>query len=434
MAFDRATVSPLQGEFGVWELTAPPAIQTPVLDGPIDAEVAIVGAGFTGLSTALHLAETGVRAVVVEAVAPGFGASGRNAGWMQPDWWHKSPASVVAEMGRERTERVTRWLATGPARLQAWTERYRLSTGLDRRGLLHAIDRASGIAKLETLARAWQALGRDVEMVDEREVKRQVATSQHCAGVVFQDGAVVNPLALSRELARACLGHGVQIFSGTRVSRIDRRDDAWHLESLRGRVRARRLVVATDAYTEGLLPAVSRSMAIWRLAVVGSAPYPALDQLLRIGRPFAEHGSASLFSLRPDGAGRLVTSTFVPLRGSLSAADMAAPVTRRFRSVFPDLPVPDWRHVHYGNVGLSRDLLPRICAIGDDAWTAFGYSGNGVNASLLIGGELARHAAGVAVHDAVLPVSAPKPFPLRHLAGFGVQRVVGPLVRAFASR
>jgi glycine/D-amino acid oxidase-like deaminating enzyme len=435
MAPESAPDSTPSGEFGVWELTAPRALETPVLEGPIDADIAIVGAGFTGLSTALHLAERGERPIIVEAAVPGFGASGRNAGWMQPDWWLKNPSSVVAEFGRERAERLTRWLATGPTRLQTWTDKYNLSIGLDPRGLLLGIESAASLQKTEPIARAWQALGINLQFVDGSEVSRQVAASRYRAGVVFADGAVLNPLALSRELARACLQQGVRIFSRSRVLKICRRERAWHLESASGYVRARRLVLATDVSTAGLWPAVSRAMATWRLAVIGSTPYPALDELLRVGRPFGEHASATLFSLRADSAGRLVTSTFLPLSGGsrLTAVQMALPVTRRFRRVFPDLPAPDWQYVHFGDVGLSRDLLPRICAIGDDAWTAYGYSGNGVNASLLAGGELASHAAGNS-DEAVFPLTNPRTFSLRHLARFGVQCVHGPLVRALAGR
>jgi glycine/D-amino acid oxidase-like deaminating enzyme len=319
--------------------------------------------------------------------------------------------------------------------LQTWTDRYNLSIGLDRRGLLLGIESATSLKKTEPAARAWQSLGINLQLVDGSEVSRQVAASRYRAGVVFDDGAVLNPLALSRELARACLQQGVRIYSRSRVLKIRRCERAWHLESASGSVRARRLVLATDVSTADLWPRVSRAMATWRLAVIASTPYPALGELLRIGRPFGEHASATLFSLRADSAGRLITSTFLPLGGGsrLSAARMAVPVTRRFRRVFPDFPVPDWQYVHFGDVGLSRDLLPRICAIGDDAWTAYGYSGNGVNASLLVGGELARHAAGNA-DEAVFPLTEPREFPLRVLARFGVQCVHGPLVRAFAGQ
>ncbi|HET9475483.1 MAG TPA: FAD-dependent oxidoreductase, partial [Steroidobacteraceae bacterium] len=76
-------------EFGIWGASAPAAPDLPHLEGPLDCETAIVGAGYTGLSTALHLAERGESCAVIEAREPGWGASGRNTGWLEPHWWLK---------------------------------------------------------------------------------------------------------------------------------------------------------------------------------------------------------------------------------------------------------------------------------------------------------------------------------------------------------
>jgi len=91
----------------LWAATAPPPPVLPVLRGPVEADVAIVGAGFTGLSTALHLAEAapGLTTIVLEAEEPGFGASGRNNGQVIPTLTRPDPDDLVARLGPERGER-----------------------------------------------------------------------------------------------------------------------------------------------------------------------------------------------------------------------------------------------------------------------------------------------------------------------------------------
>ena len=135
-------------EFGVWETTAPPAATWPTLQGPLAADIAIIGAGYTGLATALHLAESGHRPVVLEAREPGWGASGRNTGWLEPNWWLKRPSDIDAMFGRERGAALTRWVASGPQLLQSWIERHGLDVPIDDRGLLMATDQPAKAASL----------------------------------------------------------------------------------------------------------------------------------------------------------------------------------------------------------------------------------------------------------------------------------------------
>jgi sarcosine oxidase len=281
-----------------------------------------------------------------------------------------------------------------------------------------------------------------MDYVDARELHKHVATDRYCGGVLVRDGATVNPLALSRELARVCLELGVQLFAHSPVVEIRRIDQRWQVRTPSGQVSARRLVVATDAYTKALWPALTRSLVNWRLAVVASEPYPALRELLPTNRPFGDLAMDNMFTLRgaaggasvSDAADHLVTSTFAPVRRGMFPAQVAEPFMRKFRRVFPHHPPPIWRYLHYGEVGLSRNMMPRLCSIGEQAWTAYGYSGNGVNSSLLMGGELARLAAGSAAHECVFPLTQLEPLSLRNTIGWGLNYAHAPLARSLVSR
>jgi glycine/D-amino acid oxidase-like deaminating enzyme len=410
----------------------------------LSAEVAVVGAGFTGLSTALHLAYEGIPTVLLEAGVPGAGASGRNAGWMQPDWWMKEPKQVIAAFGAELAERLTHWVAGGPRLLESWIERFAMSIEFRRSGFVLATNQARKAQALAAIAPAWSRLGLALEYLDAAEVRKHVATDRYCGGILLRDGATVNPLALSRELARVCVEQGVQLFANTPVIAIRRAGARWQLITPSGEASARRLVLATDAYTRALYPALTRALVHWRLAIVASEPYPALRDLLLTGRPFADLAMGNMFTLRGSaGAGsgtpgfqadHLVTSTFAPVRRGLTPAQVAEPFMRKFRRVFSAFPPPNWRYLHYGEVGVSRSMLLRLCSIGEQAWTAYGYSGHGVNNSLLMGGELARLAAGAAARESIFPVTQLEPLPLRRAVEVVLKYVHAPMARAVVSR
>ena len=103
---------------GLWELTAPPAPETPSLSGHIKADVAVVGGGFTGLSTALHLVEAGAKVALLEAVEVGFGASGRNFGLVNAGMWVR-PEDLPQALGAQHGERLLNLLDELNARLAA---------------------------------------------------------------------------------------------------------------------------------------------------------------------------------------------------------------------------------------------------------------------------------------------------------------------------
>jgi glycine/D-amino acid oxidase-like deaminating enzyme len=146
-----------------------------------------------------------------------------------------------------------------------------------------------------------------------------------------------------------------------------RAGSAWEARTPATRVRARRLVLATDAYTGALWPALRSAFATWHVALVASAPYPQLSPLLPRGIPVADMGLANTITLREATGQRIATTTFAPLRRGLGAARIAALFERKFRCVFPAAPLPRWEHVHFGEIGISHDMLPHLCRIGPDA-------------------------------------------------------------------
>jgi glycine/D-amino acid oxidase-like deaminating enzyme len=288
-------------------------------------------------------------------------------------------------------------------------------------------------AELAREAAEWQALGVAHDYVEASALERFVPSRSYLGGLLLHNGLTLNPLALCRELARAAVALGAQIFAGSAVASIARSGDRWRLRTSRGELTARRLVLATDAYTRALWPQLERTFATWHAAVVASEPYAAIDEVLPAGHAFADLGMSNIFTLRRAG-NRLVTATLAPLRRALPAAEVAAPFARKFARMFPQLPAPRWAYRHYGEIGISKDMMVRLCTIGPDAWTAYGYSGTGINMALLLGEQLADLAATGAQRAPAFPLTQLEPLPLRSAVSFGLRYVHAPLVRHVVSR
>lgn len=430
----RAPTAPGAGEFGVWEIDAPTAPVLPALAADAECDTLVVGAGYTGLSAALHLRERGIDCLVIEAREPGWGASGRNTGWLEPNWWMATPAQIAARHGAGRGAELSRLVAAGPRLLEAWCARFGLEIGLRGGGLALVSTARAQIERWQGEAAHWQALGVANRALSAAEVCELIATERYSGGFLLADGATLNPLALARELARACLQQGVRLHARSPATHIERRDNAWQARTPAATVRARRLVLATDAYTGALWPALRRAFATWHVALVASMPYPGLPALLPRGIPVADMGLANIFTLREAAGQRIATTTFAPLRRGLGAERIAAPFERKFRRVFPEAPLPRWEHVHFGEIGISHDMLPHLCRIGPEAWTAYGYSGTGINLALLLGGEIARAIAADPQDPVRFPVEELRPLPAYRLTGAALRWLHAPLSRHLVSR
>lgn len=419
-------------EFGIWETTATTSPNLTVLADDIETDTLIIGAGFTGLSTALHLAESGAKPVLIEALSPGWGASGRNTGWLEPNWWMQSPRSVERYFGKERADELTPWVASGPRILQQWRNRYQLGFEFDQRGLLMATDNPRKAAALENEARDWQAAGVENAYLDASAISTHVSSDRYLGAILLKDGAVLNPLSLCRELSTVCLKLKVPIYHHTPAQSISRQNNYWVTHTPRARITSRQLVLATDAYTANLWPSLRKAYCQWNAAVIASRPYPAIKKLLTTDIPFADLNIASMFTIRKTADDRLVTSALAPWRTGAPPNEAVKPFMRKFRKVFPDFPLPEWEYAHFGVVGMTRNMLPSLCKIGPDAWTVFGYSGTGINLALLLGGELAK-----LTRDGEAPIYPLTPltdFPLRTLSEWGLKYILGPVSRGLISR
>ena len=238
----------------LWAATATPAPPTPPLQASITADVAIVGGGYTGLSTALHLAEAGVNVCVLEAAEPGWGASGRNGGQVNPTLKH-DPDDIEKMLGPEKGRLLNDAIHGSADDVFDLIARHRIDCEPVRHGWLQLAHSPNAVAGLHARAEQWRRRGVPTRVLGRAEVARRVGSEAFAGGWCDPRAGGIQPLSYARGLVRAALALGARIHGHTLVSSVDRAEGRWTLRTSRGpMVRADRVLLATNGYTDGLWP------------------------------------------------------------------------------------------------------------------------------------------------------------------------------------
>ena len=402
---------------GYWHQVTAVAEPAPALHGAAETDVVIIGAGYTGLSTALHCREAGLQACVLEQHVPGIGASGRNAGQWLPGWVGRTPEQVETAYGREAGARLNAFNVSSARLVPALMQRWGMEAGQRHCGVLQVARGRRALQRLETLARQWQRHGSDIAILDRNALREYMATDVYHGGILFRDAGCLNPLAYTRALATAAAASGVQMFCQSPARTLQPDGPGWVAGTGNGRVRARRVIIATDTCSSpGLWPGLEYSY--YRLPVPMLCS-PVLEyggrDFLPHGTPFAELRTGGLlFGGMLDAHGRWVVSAAPSLRRG-GRERIGAWSLNRFRRVFPHAAPFEWEHLWWGTIGISRDTLPRIYRLAPGVHAVNGYSGGGIALATGIGKALAETLAGG--DERALPF-APRPLervPLRRL-------------------
>ena len=396
-----------------WEASADPlGIATPPLTGVESCEVAVIGAGFTGLSAALELAENGVDVRVLEAGHVGWGASGRNGGFACIGSHKLSYPKMIATYGLDATKSYYQAMRSSVALVRENLQRFAIDAWASGDGEVTLAHLASRVAELrEEQAFLAATFGEETEFLPkEKLTSLGLDGPGFHAGLRASTGFGVHPLNYVRGLARAALAAGAKIHGRSRLVRWEETGGGHRLHTDGGVLQARHVIVATNGYTPEnvsprhagrLMPALSSIMVTRALtederrAQGWTSPLMAFDS-----RKLLHY-----FRLLPNG--RFLFGG----RGGTDASDGGAASYRpvlegAFRELFPA-----WRDVeitHYwrGFVCLSFDLVPYVGALDErnTVWTALAYHGNGVAMGSWCGRAVARMLMKKTAREEVSPV------------------------------
>jgi glycine/D-amino acid oxidase-like deaminating enzyme len=399
-------------QHSLWRATAPHAPATTPLEGRADAEFAIVGAGYTGLACAVALAEAKRSVIVLEAHEIGSGASGRNGGQVIPGLKH-DPDELTARYGREHGEALVRLSGGAADRVFALIAKHGIECSARQCGWIQPAHSAAAARTIVSRCRQWTARRAPVELLAGQGLALLLGTDQYHAGWLDRRGGALQPLAYARGLARASLKLGARLHTGSPVVEIVHHTDEWAAVTPRGEVRARQIVLATDAYSGPLWPELVTNQVVVTSVQTATEPLEdAIRATILPGGTVASDTRKLLYYFRLDGDGRFV------IGGRGSATDEVSPrVYAALRSaavrMYPALSGVPWPYRWYGRVGITRDWLPHLAEVAPGVWTVLGYCGRGVAMATTMGLVLGDMLAGG--HRLAYPAAALEPIPLHVL-------------------
>ena len=394
----------------LWAAATPPGPELPELIGTEQADVIVVGAGFTGLSTALHLREAGVDVAVVEAAEPGWGASGRNNGQVIPTLSRPDPEDIIAKYGAAG-ERFVAMLRDSASTLFDVVKKYNIEAEHEQSGWVQPVHSPGRIRIAERRVKQWSKLGAPVELLSKEQVADMTGSDAWYGGFWNRSGGHVNPLALARGLARAALGLGARIYARSPAISFERRNDKWIVKTAKGEISGRALVMATNAYSgefsKSLVPEIATEVMpvlSWQMST-----NPLSDNVRKTiipGRQAMSDTHGELYFARYDARNRLITGGAV--LGPVNKVErIKARVTARLQRLWPQIGDVTFDHVWNGYVGMTADFLPRVHKLGPNAYGWTGCNGRAVALTIPLGRELAKAVQGVPDNELALPFSEP---------------------------
>lgn len=410
-----------------WASTGNPAPELAELAADLLTEVVIIGAGFTGLSTAYHLQKAGIGCIVLEAQDTGWGASGRNGG-MLPPRYKKGFASIARRYGNEVALRLHGLMHEAVDTVEAIVADCRVDCDFRRTGQLTAAHSTEHLRSLSADCdwMAAEAGDRNARILDRHETMNEIGGANHVGGWLDPRGAGIHPLNYTRGLATALIARGVAIYGRTPVLRLIEDQTGVRVETPKGSVRAHQAIIATNAYTDatGFAPGrLHRRIVAINTSVIATKPLSAnvAATVLPSRRMVADTKYImNWYRIMPDNS--LIFGGRGDITGRNDDPGVYAMLERQLVETFPQADGAAIGQRWSGKIAVTRDDFPHIGRLSPRVAFAMGYGGRGVALSNLLGKFLARLARNEAVDAGPMSDNrfAPIPFHAFRIPGMQI--------------
>ncbi len=367
--------------------SAPLQPDRPPLQGETLADVCVVGAGYTGLSTALHLAEAGFKVVVLEAEKVGWGASGRNGGQIVHSY-SRDLDVIEARHGATAAHALGAMAFEGAKIIRERVARYGIACDLKNGGLFAAIT-AKQLHHLEAQQALWQRYGhRELNLLDAGETRQAVQTERYRGALLDRSGGHFHPLKLAQGEAAALESLGGLICEGSRVTTIGRGPNPV-VQTEQGQVKARFVVVACNAYIGALEPRLAAKTMPCGTQVVATEPLGERWREVLPSDYCVEDCNFLLDYFRLSADKRLLYGGGV-IYGARDPAHVEAIIRPKLLATFPQLKDVRIDYGWTGNFLLTLSRLPDVGRLDANIYYSQGCSGHGITFTHLIGRVLSE--------------------------------------------
>lgn len=390
----------------LWSATAIQGHEVLPLMEDKHVDVAVVGAGYTGLVTALHLAVGGARVCVLDAGEPGWGASGRNGGQVIPGLKY-DPDELQKMFGGEQAETLIRVAEKAADEVFDLVKRYNIDCDAMQNGWIQPAASPAALRAIERRAKQWQHRGVPIELLDRARTTQRIGSPDYLGAWVDPRAGSLQPLSYVRGIARAAITEGAEVFSDSRVAKLERDTAGWCLTTTRGnRVKAERVVLATNGYTDNLWPGLRQTVLAANSFIVATEPLSkSLADTVLPGGEVCSDARRLLLYFKKDAQGRVLVGGRGPFAEPSSQGDWSH-LERSLSGIFPQLAGVPFEYRWSGRVALTQDFLPHVHEPEPGLSIVLGYNGRGIAMSTTLGRHLALR---------ILGETRGFPFPVTHI-------------------
>lgn len=372
-----------------WQDDFPRPDDLPVVaDLPAQVDVAIIGGGYTGLNAARVLAHSGANVAVFERETIGWGASSRNGGMATPGL-KQGIKTVFKWYGKERGREFWQTSLDALTLIDEIVREEELDCDWARTGYVALAYKASHLAQMQQ-SMAWykENLDYTVHAVSRDELRSEIGSDAYYGGLVGELGGGIHPAKYVYGLARAAARYGALLCEGVEVTRIARRTSGFDLTTRRGVVLCSEVLVATNGYTNNLLPKLkSRIFPVGSYCIVTEPLSPELQASLSPKKRMFYDSKRFLNYFRLTADGRFLWGGRNNLSTDLDLRESAALLQAQMLESFPQLRGIGITHSWTGQLGLTFDLMPHIGRV-DGVHYALGYGGHGLSMATYLGTEI----------------------------------------------
>lgn len=389
--------------------TAVESVSYPALSGEIKADVCIIGAGFTGITAALHLAEAGMEVVVLEAERVGWGASGRNGGQICTAFNQSMPA-LEKQVGKDGAQVL--WDVERAAKdlIRDRVAKHNIDCDLTW-GYIHAASKPSHMAWMHETRDEWAQYGYDeTEILDKSQLQERLGSEMYHGGLREKNAGHLHPLNYALGLAKAARDAGVKFFEQSKAININTDKDV-SVRTGDGHVTAKYLVSAGNAYLGKLIPALYYRVMPVKSFILSTEPLGEnfARSLIRDNDAVVDSQNICDY-YRLSGDGRMLFGGRANYSG-LEPKDLFSYMKPRMLKVFPQLKDARLDYCWGGTLAITADRLPHVGQIDGKIFFAQGFSGHGVALSGMCGKLMSDAIRGTAEKFDVMARLRHHPFP-----------------------